>query len=80
MPQRVLDGIKQQHVGERLHQNVQGSGLHRADRHRYVFAAGNEDDRHIGPLGRQTLLQRQPANIRKMHVEHEATGAGRSLA
>jgi hypothetical protein len=47
--------------------------LHRPYAHRHVAVAGDEDDRHVGPLG-ELLLQLEAVESRQRHVEDEAAG------
>src|SRR4051812_41751379 len=70
MPDRT-----QQHlVVERFRQKLYSPCLHRLDRHRHVAVTGDEDDRHVDPLGGDQLLELEPIQVWKTDIEHETTG------
>src|SRR5947208_248921 len=66
-------GVQQHVVCERLGEEFDSAGLHRLHAHWHVAVAGDEDDWHVRPLDKP-LLQFQPAEPRKRHVEHQAAG------
>jgi hypothetical protein len=60
-------------------QELDGSGLHRAHGHGHVAMTGDEDDRHIGPVG-EPLLQLQAGEPRQGHIEHQTAGLSNAVA
>ena len=48
----VADRAQEHLIDKRLREKVYGAGLHRANRHRHVAVAADEDDRHVGPVGK----------------------------
>ena len=66
------DGVQQHLVAEWLRQELDGSRLHGLDRHRHVAVAGDEDDRHVDPVGGDALLQIETVEVRKIDVQHQA--------
>ena len=67
----AANGVQQHIVLERLRQELDRSRLHRLHAHRHVTVAGDEDDRHVGPLG-ELLLQLETVESWQRHVEHQA--------
>ena len=57
----------------RLRKELDCSCLHCAHRHGDVAVAGDEDDRHVIPIGDDTPLQIEPVEIRKCNVKYQAT-------
>src|SRR5258708_2501664 len=68
----IPDGAHQCVVAERLRQELGRARFHSLDRHRDVAVTGDEDDRHIHPLGGDTSLQIEAVEARKRHVKHQA--------
>ena len=58
---------------QRLRQELDGSRFHRLNRHRYIPVACNEDDRHVGAIVGDALLQLETAQSRHRNVEHQTT-------
>jgi DNA-binding NarL/FixJ family response regulator len=75
---RLADRTKKSLVRKRLRQEFDGSRLHRLNRHRYIAVARDEDDRHVGAIVCDALLQLQAAQSGHRNVEHQATGNRRS--
>ena len=65
----ALDGVPdcaQQHVvAEWLRQELDRPRLHCPDRHRHVAVPGDEDDRHVDPIGSDALLQIETVEARE---------------
>ncbi len=68
----IPNGAHQCVVAERLRQDLGRPRFHRLDRHRDVAVTGDEDDRHVRPLGGDTFLQIEAVQARKRHVKHQA--------
>src|SRR5262249_30291877 len=67
------NGVEQILLAERLRQELDGAGLHGADRHWNVAVAGEEDDRQLGLRVGELALQIEPAEPREPHIQHEAS-------
>ena len=65
-PDRIQQGV----LAERFCQEFNSSGLHRPNRHGHVAVAGDENDRHIGSLYSDTLLQFQTIETWKRNVQY----------
>ena len=76
----VPDGAQQHLVAEWLGQELDRSRLHGLDRHRHVAVTGDEDDRHVNPIGGDALLQIETVEVRKSNVKHQAARSKDSWA
>ena len=68
------DRVQQHVVIEWLRQEFDSARLHSLHRHEYIPMARNEDDRHVGPLARDALLQVETIEAGKRYVKNEAAG------
>jgi hypothetical protein len=57
---------------EGLGQKVDCSSFDRANGHRDVSMAGNENDRHVNVSSRQFLLKFETTRFGQPHIEHQA--------
>ena len=74
------DGIQHVLVAEWLGQEVDGSGLHRPDRHRDIPVTRHENDRNANIGLRQLGLKVEAAQPGQPDVEDQAAGNVRKLA
>ena len=74
-----VDGVEQHLLVERLGEELDRAGLHRAHGHRNVAVPGDEDDRQSDACFRELLLKGESAHARQPHVEHEAARCVRPL-
>jgi HSP20 family molecular chaperone IbpA len=70
--ERLVDAVDEILVAERLLNEVGRSRLHRRHGHRHVTVPGNENDRDLGTLVVQTLLQLETAQPRHADVGDQA--------
>jgi hypothetical protein len=70
--ERPDHGIQDILVAERFGQEVDGSSLHRLDRHRDVAVTRHEDDRNANVIRSQIGLKVEPADSRQSDIEDQA--------
>ena len=73
--ERVLHGVEQRLIVERLGEDVERAGLHRPDGERDVGVRGQEDHREIVAAAGESPLQVQAAQPGHADIEQQATGA-----
>ena len=69
---RRRDRVDHVLVAERLRQEVDGAGLHGADRHRNVAVAGHQDDGKMNAEPVAPRLKIEPADAGQANVENDA--------
>jgi len=72
--QRLLDGVEQVLVAERLGEKLDCPGFHRLHHHRHVAVASDENDWDVNLGFGQLALEVESAQPRQPHVEHQAGG------
>ena len=76
----IPDGAQQRVVTEWFGQELDRAGFHCLDRRRHITVTGDKDNRHVRPLGCNTLLQLKAIDARKRNVKYEAAWHERSWA
>src|SRR5258708_6137496 len=66
------DGVHQYIVPKWFCQEFHRTRLHGLDRHRHVAVAGDEDDRHVGPIDGDAFLEIEAIEVGKCHVKYQA--------
>ena len=75
-----FDSVKEVLIAEWLGEKLDGTALHRLDRHRHVGVRCDKDDRELPVRRGQLALKLETALPRQSHVEHQAAGAVRRIS
>jgi hypothetical protein len=71
--QTLIDGVQQGFTLERFGQEVYCTCFKRAHRHWYVAVTGEEYDRDLNTRFRELLLQVEPRQSGKVHIQDQTT-------
>jgi len=73
--QSETDCFQQRLLIERLGQELRRASLHRPHGHRHVAVGADKDDRHVGSVTGELLLEIEASEARKQHLENQAARA-----